>query len=56
MKEHVLEQKKQVVQEIKEKLEKDGAWGVHGPQYAKKIVGEALVYLQEAKNILGLDK
>lgn len=42
--------------DIKEKLEKDGAWGVHGPQYAKKIVGEALVYLQEAKNILGLDK
>ncbi|EAI3414988.1 cytochrome C [Campylobacter jejuni] len=37
---------------IAEKLQKDGSWGVHGPVYSKKIVDEALVYIQEAKNIL----
>lgn len=41
---------------IKEQLEKDGSWGVHGPKYAKKIVDEALVYIEEAKNILGINK
>lgn len=40
--------------EIKKKLEKDGGWGIHGPQYSKKIVNEALVYLEQAKNILGI--
>lgn len=38
--------------EIAEKIQKDGSWGVHGPVYSKKIVDEALVYIQEAKNIL----
>lgn len=37
---------------IKKKLEDDGAWGVHGPQYSKKIVNEALVYIEQAQNIL----
>ena len=37
---------------IKERLEKDGSWGVHGPNYAQKIVAEALVYLQHADMIL----
>ncbi|WP_241517595.1 cytochrome c3 family protein [Campylobacter blaseri] len=40
--------------EVKKKLEKDGGWGIHGPQYSKKIVDEALVYLEQAKNILGI--
>lgn len=37
---------------IKKKLEKDGGWGIHGPQYTKKMVDEALVYIEEAQNIL----
>lgn len=39
-------------QDIAEKLDKDGSWGVHGPAYSKKIVDEALVYIQQAQNIL----
>lgn len=39
-------------QEILEKLQKDGSWGVHGPKYSKKIVDEALVYVEQAQNIL----
>lgn len=39
-------------QEILEKLQKDGSWGVHGPAYSKKIVDEALVYIKQAQNIL----
>ncbi len=39
-------------QEIISKLEKDGSWGVHGPAYSNKIVSEALVYIQQAQNIL----
>lgn len=39
-------------QSILEKLEKDGSWGVHGPAYSKKIVDEALVYIEQAQNIL----
>ncbi|MSN96669.1 cytochrome C [Campylobacter sp. FMV-PI01] len=41
---------------IKEKLEKDGSWGVHGPVYSKKIIDEALVYIKEAKDILKAKK
>lgn len=56
------EQKSQAIllakqaQDIKEKLEKDGTFGVHGPQYAKKIVNEALIYIEQSKEILGLNK
>lgn len=39
-------------EEIAEKLEKDGSWGVHGPAYSKKIIDEALTYVQEAQNLL----
>ena len=39
-------------QEIVSKLEKDGSWGVHGPAYSNRIVSEALVYIQQAQNIL----
>lgn len=42
--------------EIKRKLEKDGGWGIHGPNYTKRIVDEALVYIEEALNILGGQK
>ena len=42
--------------DIKKKLEEDGAWGVHGPQYAKKIVNEALVYIEQAQAILNTTK
>lgn len=42
--------------DIKDKLEKDGSWGVHGPQYSKKLVDEALSYIQAAQDILGVDK
>lgn len=39
-------------QAIADRLEKDGSWGVHGPAYSKKIIEEALIYIQEAQNIL----
>jgi hypothetical protein len=39
-------------QEIKDKLETDGSWGMHGPLYSKKIVNEALVYLERAQDIV----
>lgn len=39
-------------EDIVEKLKKDGSWGVHGPSYSKKIVNEALVYVQQAQNII----
>jgi hypothetical protein len=39
-------------QDIKDKLEKDGSWGVHGPLYSKKVINEALVYLEQAQNII----
>lgn len=39
-------------QEIADKLKKDGSWGVHGPLYSKKLVDQALVYVQQAQNIL----
>ncbi len=39
-------------QDILDKLEKDGSWGVHGPAYSKKIVDEALVYVTQAQNII----
>nr|WP_106380123.1 cytochrome c3 family protein [Campylobacter geochelonis] len=42
--------------DIKDRLEKDGSWGVHGPQYSSKIVNEALVYIEQAHNILGIKK
>ncbi|MCI6988471.1 MAG: cytochrome C [Campylobacter sp.] len=42
--------------DIKNRLEKDGAWGVHGPEYSQKIVKEALTYIDAAKEILGIDK
>lgn len=45
----------QQAQDIKNKLEKDGSWGVHGPQYSKKIVNEALVYIEQAQNLLGVN-
>lgn len=41
---------------IKKKLEQDGGWGIHGPQYTKKIVNEALVYIEQAQNILKITK
>ncbi len=52
------EQKSRVIllakqaQDIAERLEKDGSWGVHGPAYSKKIVDEALIYAQQAQDIL----
>ncbi len=52
------EQKSRVIlltkqaQDIVDRLEKDGSWGVHGPAYSKKIVNEALVYVQQAQDIL----
>ncbi|MDR0666887.1 MAG: cytochrome C [Campylobacteraceae bacterium] len=39
--------------DIKEKLDKDGSWGVHGPSYSKKLIDEALIYLQRAGDIAG---
>ncbi|WP_169763534.1 cytochrome c3 family protein [Campylobacter mucosalis] len=33
-------------------LKKDGSWGVHGPQYAQKLVNEALVYVEHAQEII----
>lgn len=37
---------------IYEKIEKDGSWGVHGPKYALKLINEALVYAQQAQDLL----
>ena len=39
-------------EDILEKLKKDGSWGVHGPKYSLKLVDEALVYVEQATNIL----
>lgn len=35
-----------------DKLKKDGSWGVHGPEYAKKLVNEAEIYAQHAQDIV----
>lgn len=43
-------------EDIKNKLAKDGSWGVHGPQYSQKLVTEALTYIKAAQEILGVDK
>lgn len=39
-------------EDILEKLKKDGSWGVHGPKYSLKLVDEALIYVEQATNIL----
>jgi hypothetical protein len=39
-------------QEIKDKLDADGSWGMHSPQYSKKIVNEGLVYIERAREIV----
>lgn len=39
-------------QDIINKLQADGSWGVHGPQYSQKIIKEALIYVESAQNII----
>ena len=39
-------------QAIADKVSKDGSWGVHGPEYTKTIIDQALVHLEQAQNIL----
>lgn len=38
-------------QDILDRLKKDGSWGVHGPKYAQKLIDEAKVYAEHAKDI-----
>ncbi|WP_394908386.1 cytochrome c3 family protein [uncultured Helicobacter sp.] len=53
-----IEQKSRVIllakqaQDILDRIEKDGSWGVHGPAYSKKIINEALIYAQQAQDIV----
>lgn len=53
-----IEQKAQVInytkqaKDILSRIEKDGSWGLHGPQYSKKLVDEALIYTKSAQKIL----